>query len=104
VTDLVNISDLPPWDPRVGWDETVEGRPAPDSPQGLWLDVSRWRPEYGQPDEYGYVPVAAGIRCVGCARELWPPYEEMVAPVFGSDDLHFHCAHCACYLDDDDED
>jgi hypothetical protein len=93
--------NLPPWDPRVGWDEAEEGRPAPDCPQGLWLEASRWRPEHGQPDQHGYVVAPACVRCVGCGQDL-PPYRELIGPVFGSDGLHFQCGSCACYLDEED--
>jgi hypothetical protein len=92
---------LPPWDPRVDWDEAEEGRPAPDCVAGLWLEASRWRPEHGQPDDHGWVTAPAGIRCVGCGQ-LLPPYPMLIAPAFGSDGMHYHCDTCACYLDDED--
>ena len=91
---------LPDWDPCVGWDEAEEGRPAPDCAAGLWLAASLWKPEHGRPDGNGYLKPPPGIRCVGCATELSPVYAELIAPAYGSDGQHYHCAHCACYLDD----
>ncbi|MDG4796192.1 hypothetical protein [Micromonospora sp. WMMD1082] len=90
---------LPDWDPRVGWDEAEEGRPAPDCAAGLWLAASLWKPEHGQPDHNGWVKPPSGTRCVGCGQEL-SPYPQMLAPAYGSDGQHYTCDNCACYLDD----
>lgn len=92
-------AELPPWDPRVGWDEAEEGRPAPDCAAGLWLEASRRRPEHGTPDKNGYLKPPTGTRCVGCGENL-PPYPELIEIVHGSDGQHYHCAHCASYLED----
>jgi hypothetical protein len=39
-----DTADLPPWDPRAGWDEVEEGRPAPDCAPGCG-----WRRPAGYP-------------------------------------------------------
>jgi hypothetical protein len=94
------VTDLPDWDPRVGWDEAEEGGPAPDCGHGLWLTASRWAPEHGTPDENGYVKPPNGSRCVGCGQLLKPAYPELIARVVCGEAEHYHCDHCASYLED----
>jgi hypothetical protein len=98
---MTTDTELAPWDPRVGWEEAEEGRPAPDCAHGLWLAASRWGPEHGALNESGYCIPPKGARCVGCAQEV-DTYPELTEHVFGSDDLHYHCGNCAAFLEDDE--
>lgn len=96
---------LPAWDPRVGWDEQAEGRPAPDCAHGSWNEASRWNPMHGQPDDSGYLVPPPGTRCLGCGTEL-APHKELLdhgCGGCGDDAWHYHCGNCAAYLDDEDE-